>query len=91
MKHIVFLILVGIFFSCKNIQQQEIIKEPEPQLSKLKQLKKHRSDIPLDYVDLSNENLTEIPYSGDYTVKSLNLSHNQIEKLIFPFLPKDSI
>lgn len=89
MKKILIILAGGIFFSCKNIQQQEITKEPEPQLSKLEQLKRHRSDIPLDYVDLSNENLTEMPYLGDYTIKSLNLSHNQIEKLVFPFLPKE--
>ncbi|MDO4729347.1 MAG: hypothetical protein Q4B43_10155 [Bacteroidota bacterium] len=84
----ILIILAGFLFSCKNIQQQEITKESEPQLSKLEQLKKHRSDIPLDYIGLSNENLTEMPYLGDYTIKSLNLSHNQIDKLIWAFLPK---
>lgn len=78
MKTFYLIILAGVFFSCKNTENQQVKKEEIQKLSKLEQLKKHRSDIPLDYVDLSGENLSEIPYLGDYTIKSLNLSNNSI-------------
>lgn len=87
MKNLLFIILAGVVCSCKNIQKQEIDIENQ-KLSKLELLKQHRPDIPLDSVDLSNENLSEIPYLGNYTIKYLDLSHNNIEKLTFSFLPK---
>lgn len=91
MKHIVFLILaIGIFFSCKNIQKQEVAKNQQPakELTKLEQLYLLPKDSVYEFYDLSNDSIKEFPNLSEYSIKKLDLSHNQIDSLVQNRLPK---
>ncbi|MDO5637299.1 MAG: hypothetical protein Q4G18_08620 [Myroides sp.] len=46
-------------------------------------------DSVYQYVDLSNDSITKFPDLSDYTIRSLNISHNLLDTLIISYLPKE--
>ena len=56
-------------------------------LSKLENLYCVRPDSVMDYYDLSGDSLKEFPDLSMYVIRSLNLSHNQLNKLVPERLP----
>ena len=56
-------------------------------LSKLEQLHCVRPDSVMDYYDLSGDSLTEFPDLSRYVIRSLDLSHNQLDTFILRYLP----
>lgn len=91
MKHILFLLLaIGIFFSCKNSHQQEVVKKQKSvrELTKLEQLYFSPKYNIYDFYDLSNQKLTEIPDLSEFTIKKLDLSYNNINKIDYQKLPR---
>ncbi|RNC64975.1 hypothetical protein D7D25_08740 [Proteiniphilum sp. X52] len=65
-------------------QQTESGKEP----GKLELLLTFPVDTVIDFYDLSNDSIREFPDLSVYTIKSLDLSHNEIDTFIVDFLPK---
>ena len=56
-------------------------------LSKLENLYCVRPDSVMDYYDLSGDSLKEFPDLSRYVIRSLNLSHNQLDTIIPERLP----
>ena len=57
-------------------------------ISKLEQLRRLPKGSVISYCDLSNDNIRHFPNLSAYTIKSLNLSHNQLDTIILTHLPK---
>ncbi|MDO4729346.1 MAG: hypothetical protein Q4B43_10150 [Bacteroidota bacterium] len=91
MKTIVFLILAGMLFSCKNTPKQEIVEKQQPtkELTKLEQLYLLPKDSIYEFYDLSNDSIKKLPDLSEYAIKKLDLSYNQIDSLIQDRLPKN--
>lgn len=90
MKKICFLLMfITVFISCrenKKVSEQKI--ESDKELSKLELLLTLPVDSVIDFYDLSNDSIWEFPDLSEYTIKSLDLSHNEIDTFIVDFLPK---
>ena len=56
-------------------------------LSKLERLHQLRPDSVMDYYDLSDDSLKEFPDLSRYVIRSLDLSHNQLDSIIPERLP----
>lgn len=83
------LILAILLFSCtgqKKHPQEEFF--PEKNLSKLEQLMLLPKDSVIKFYDLSNDSIMEFPDLSDYTIKSLDLSHNLIDTMMPTYLPR---
>jgi hypothetical protein len=83
------LISIVVLISCRENrkisgQQTESTKEP----GKLEFLSTLPVDSIIDFYDLSNDSIREFPDLSGYTIKSLDLSHNEIDTFIVDFLPK---
>ena len=84
------LILAIFLFSCtgqKKQPQEELL--PEKELTKLEQLMLLPKDSVIKFYDLSNDSILEFPNLSDYTIKSLDLSHNLIDTTLTAYLPKE--
>ena len=46
-------------------------------------------DSVINFYDLSNDSIMEFPDLSDFTIKSLDLSHNLIDSMIMKYLPKE--
>ncbi|RNC63394.1 hypothetical protein [Proteiniphilum sp. X52] len=82
------LISIAVLISCRenrkiSEQQTESGKEP----GKLELLLTFPVDTVIDFYDLSNDSIREFPDLSGYTIKSLDLSHNEIDTFIVDFLP----
>ena len=73
MKH--FLPALALATLCLGLSSTTV-SEQHP---KLKALYEKPWGSQIDYVDLSNDGLTEVPHLSMYDIKNLNLSHNQIK------------
>lgn len=93
MKNLLFVILAGMLFSCKNTQKKETleVQEPVKNLTKLEQLYLLPKDSIYEFYDLSNDSIKEFPDLSEYSIKKLDLSHNQIDSLVIKKLPKNII
>lgn len=93
MKAINIILLSLLFFYCTqtsgNKQTEEEIVEVK--LTKLEELLLLPTDTVMDYYDLSNDSIIDFPNLSDYTIKSLDLSYNQLDTVIVDFLPKGII
>ncbi len=90
MKNLLFIILAGVLYSCKNTQPQETEVEQETKkLSKLETLYTLPKDSIYEFYDLSNDSIKEFPDLSEYSIKKLDLSHNQLDSLIEERLPKN--
>lgn len=90
MKKLLFIILAGVFFSCKNTQPQEKeVKQEIKKISKLETLYSLPKDSIYDFYDLSNDSIKEFPDLSEYSIKMLDLSNNQIDSLVIKRLPKN--
>ena len=94
MNRIYIFLIVLMAFSCTGTGQRkhaeiEIVEVEKP--SKLEQLLLLPRDSVMDYYDLSNDSITDFPDLSDYTIKSLDLSHNQLDTVIVDFLPKEIV
>ena len=56
-------------------------------LSKLERLHHVRPDSVMDYYDLSGDSLKEFPDLSRYVIRSLDLSHNQLDTFVPRYLP----
>lgn len=86
--------IVLLSFSCTGKGQRkqpesEIVEEKK--LSKLELLMLLPRDSVMVYYDLSNDSISEFPDLSDYTIKSLDLSHNLLDTVIVNYLPKGII
>ncbi|MBS9766951.1 MAG: hypothetical protein KGV44_05365 [Flavobacteriaceae bacterium] len=90
MKKISIIFIALLLFSCANNRKQidKTNKKVEKKLSKLEQLMQLPKDTILDYYDLSNDSISTFPNLSSYTIKSLNLSHNQLDTVNANYLPK---
>ncbi len=90
MKKISIIIIALFLFSCVDNKKQvdKNNKKIEKKLSKLEQLMQFPKDTLLDYYDLSNDSISTFPNLSSYTIKSLNLSHNQLDTIDANYLPK---
>ncbi|MBS9766950.1 MAG: hypothetical protein KGV44_05360 [Flavobacteriaceae bacterium] len=90
MKKISIIFIALLLFSCANNRKQvdKTNKKIEKKLSKLEQLMQLPKDTILDYYDLSNDSISTFPNLSSYTIKSLNLSHNQLDTVNANYLPK---
>ena len=94
MNRIYIFLIVLMAFSCTGMGQRthaeiEIVEVEKP--SKLEQLLLLPRDSIMDYYDLSNDSISDFPDLSDYTIKSLDLSHNQLDTVIVDFLPKEIV
>jgi hypothetical protein len=83
------LISIVVLISCRENrkisgQQTESTKEP----GKLEFLSTLPVDSIIDFYDLSNDSIREFPDLSGYTIKSLDLSNNELDTFIVNFLPK---
>jgi len=99
MKTITFTFILLLLFSCtknrntaaeKSAEEAVIVVEEEiiVPLSKLNALLLLPSDSLIRHVDLSNDSLYFFPDLSNFTIQSLDLSHNQIDTIIIRYLPK---
>lgn len=94
MNKIYIFLIVLLSFSCTGKGQRkqpesEIVEEKK--LSKLELLMLLPRDSVMVYYDLSNDSISEFPDLSDYTIKSLDLSHNLLDTVIVNYLPKGII
>ena len=94
MDRIYISLIVLMTFSCTGTGQgkqpgSEVVEEQKP--GKLEQLMLLPRDSVMDYYDLSNDSIADFPDLSDYTIKSLDLSHNQLDTAIVNYLPKGII
>ena len=99
MKKIHFIFMAIFLFSCTNNRNNSIEQLDEPieivekekvivPLSKLNALLLLPQDSIIEHLDLSNDSINFFPNLSSRTIKSLDLSHNQIDTFIIGFLPK---
>ncbi|NLX80221.1 MAG: hypothetical protein GXZ03_01465 [Proteiniphilum sp.] len=91
MKTINILLLFLILFSCTTSTKQSEEEVVEVKLTKLEELLLLPTDTVMDYYDLSNDSISEFPDLSSYTIKSLDLSHNQLDTVIVDYMPKDIV
>ena len=74
----------------KKVQQGVKTKQVNKirKISKLEQLRRLPKGSVISCCDLSNDNIRRFPNLSAYTIKSLNLSHNQLDTVIINYLPK---
>jgi len=94
MNKIYIFLIVLLSFSCTGTGQRkklgsEVVEEKKPR--KLEQLMLLPRDSVMDYYDLSNDSITDFPDLSDYTIKSLDLSHNQLDTVIVDYLPREIV
>jgi len=81
-KTIYITILLSFLLSCKSERKQNDAEQtaiPEVKLSKLEQLYLLPTDSVLNFYDLLNDSITELPDLSPYRIRSLNLSYNLID------------
>ncbi len=90
MKKISVIVIALFLFSCVDNKKQvdKTNKKIERKISKLEQLMLLPKDTILDYYNLSNDSISTFPNLSSYTIKSLNLSHNQLDNILIDYLPK---
>ena len=99
MKKIYFIFVLLFLFSCTNNRSttsseksDEVVVMEEEQvivpLTKLNALLLLPPDSLIKHVDLSNDSLSFFPDLSNRRIKSLDLSHNQIDTVIIAFLPQ---
>ena len=94
MKTINLILFSLLLFSCTSgttstkQAKEEIV---EVKLTKLEELLLLPTDTVMDYYDLSNDSISEFPDLSNYTIKSLDLSYNQLDTLIVDYMPKDIV
>ena len=92
MNKIYIFLIVLLSFSCTGKEQKKQFEVVEKEtLSKLEQLMLLPRDSVMVYYDLSNDSISDFPDLSDYTIKSLDLSHNQLDTVIVDFLPKEIV
>jgi len=98
MKKIYFILVLLFLFSCTNNRNTSDKKSDEAiavieeevivPLSKLNALLLLPQDSLIKHFDLSNDSLYFFPDLSNFTIESLDLSHNQIDTIIIRYLPK---
>jgi len=81
-------------FSCTGKEQKKQFEKEvveKETLSKLEQLMLFPRDSVMVYYDLSNDSITDFPDLSDYTIKSLDLSHNLLDTVIVNYFPKEML
>ena len=91
MKTINILLLFLILFSCTTSTKQSEEEVVEVKLTKLEELLLLPTDTVMDYYDLSNDSICEFPDLSCHTIKSLNLSYNQLDTVIVDYMPRDVV
>ena len=94
MNKIYILLIVLLSFSCTGTGQRKQLESEvveEKTLSKLEKLMLLSQDSVMVHYDLSNDSISVFPDLSEYTIKSLNLSHNQLDTAIVNYLPKGII
>ena len=91
MKTINILLLFLILFSCTTSTKQSEEEVVEVKLTKLEELLLLPTDTVMNYYDLSNDSISEFPDLSSYTIKSLDLSYNQLDTIIVDYMPKDIV
>ena len=76
--------LLCLLAACRQVPKAT---EPERPLTKLEQLYRIRPDSVIPFFDLSGDSLTEFPDLSRYVIRSLDLSHNQIDTFLAERLP----
>ena len=85
------LLLSLLLFSCTTSTKQSEEEIVEAKLTKLEELLLLPTDTVMDYYDLSNDSISVFPDLSSYTIKSLNLSYNQLDTVIIDYMPRDII
>ena len=81
--------MIAVLISCRdNKESREQNTESEKEPGKLELLLTLPVDSAIDFYDLSNDSIRDFPDLSEYTIKSLDLSHNEIDTFIVDFLPK---
>lgn len=94
MNKIFLLLLVALGLACSEPQKQRvqpqkgIVRRHVVKLSKLERLKRMPKGKVITHCDLSNDNILTFPNLSRYTIKSLDLSHNQLKTVNVNYLPK---
>ncbi len=97
-KHFLVQIFVGclLLTSCisqdntnKDVQKEIILEEG--QTRKIERLKHCSVDSLIEYYDLSNDSIKEFPNLSKYRIRSLNLSYNQLDTIIWEYIPQDLV
>ena len=92
MSKIYIFLIVLLSFSCTGKEQKKQLEVVEKEtLSKLEQLMLLPRDSVMVYYDLSNDSITDFPDLSDYTIKSLDLSHNLLDTVIVNYFPKEMV
>ena len=91
MKTIKLILLSLLFFSCTTSTKQSEEEIIEVKLTKLEELLLLPTDTVMNYYDLSNDSISEFPDLSSYTIKSLDLSYNQLDTVIVDYMPKDIV
>lgn len=94
MNKIYIFLIVLLSFSCTGTGQRKQLESEiveEKTLSKLEKLMLLSQDSVMVHYDLSNDSISVFPDLSEYTIKSLNLSHNQLDTAIVNYLPKGII
>ncbi len=88
-QQLLFLALfLGAFMSCHTNNGQASGSASVASSSKLAQLQALSQDAIMDKCDLSNSELSSFPDLSSYTIKSLDLSSNELDTIIVSYLPK---
>ena len=99
MKKIYFILALLLLFLCTSNRETTSSEKPDEvvvmeeeevivPLTKLNALLLFPPDSLIKHVDLSNDSLSFFPDLSNRRIKSLDLSHNQIDTFIIGFLPK---
>ena len=91
MKTINIILLSLLLFSCTTSTKQSEEEVVEVKLTKLEELLLLPTDTVMDYYDLSNDSISEFPDLSSYTIKSLDLSYNQLDTVIIDYMPRDIV
>ncbi len=88
-QQLLFLALfLGAFISCHTNNGQASGSALVASSSKLAQLQALSQDAIMDKCDLSNSELSSFPDLSSYTIKSLDLSSNELDTIVVSYLPK---
>lgn len=80
---------LSLLTSCTGSQQTVASTEnKEIKQTKLETLMQLPADSVMDFYDLSGDSIARMPNLSGYTIKSVDLSANQLDTLIVNFLPK---
>lgn len=85
------MLLVLLVFGCRTGNKKHSFDriQEDKILTKLEKLLSLPQDSLLFSYDLSNDSLTTFPDLSDYSIKSLDLSHNLLDTIIINNLPKE--